>query len=453
VLAPDAIRWFKDRRGIERETLEAFGVSSDGPAVTVFPYPQGAKKYRKGWDKIEGDPDSRKFWWDPPTMAGQVPFLPPDFERVKRMFLLEGETDTMALWQNAPDAARQGIVGLSGLNAWKDEYVEDLFGEASLVYLILDADDPYENPKAYDANQRARAQIRKALGKKVRPVTLPQGIKDVAEFFQRYDWAAMAVLLNKASQLSFPFKPLDLTAPLPKYDFLVENLILRGEIVMNTGEPGVGKSWLAQDLAVAIASGRPTWLGNKLFVPPEGSHVMYVDQENPLVTARNRLNKLGLSPEDAKRNMHYLWFQGVRLDSEPERLIEHAELWEPELIVLDSFSRVHFKNENSAEDMNPVINAGIYPLARELGATVIVIHHLPKEGKGPRGSTAIQAANDLTLEVRPKVSRQGAATGTYMLLPDKLRNVPPWGAAIEFERREEEDGRIVIEPATREEPW
>ena len=44
MLKPEAGRWFLDRRGIRPETLEAFGVESDGPLVTVFPYPGGAKK-------------------------------------------------------------------------------------------------------------------------------------------------------------------------------------------------------------------------------------------------------------------------------------------------------------------------------------------------------------------------------------------------------------------------
>jgi len=449
-LAPEAVRWFQDRRGIERRTLDAFGVQSDGPAVTVFPYPGGAKKFRKGYDKVADDPGSRKFWWDPPTAAGQVPFLPPDFAPQDRMFLLEGETDSMALWQNAPAAARTGIVGLSGLNAWKDEYAEELFGEAKIVFLLFDADDPYENPDAYRANQKARAQIKRALGRKIRTVVMPQGIKDVAEFFQRYDWAAFRVLLEAALQITYPFTPLDLTKPAPPPDFLVEDLIGRREIVMLTGDPGVGKSWLALDLAVRLANGDPTWLGRGL---NHHGRVLYVDQENPEAAARQRLKKLGLTPEGMK-NMHYLWFQGVRFDAEPDRILEHVYLYEPELVVVDSFSRVHFQNENSPEAMNPLINAAVYPMARELGATVVLIHHLPKEGRGPRGTTAIQAANDLTLEVRAELTKKGSETGRYLLLPDKLRNVPPWGNALVFERvQDEETGAVTIRPATAEEAW
>lgn len=450
MLRPEAVRWFQERRGISKETLEAFGVHSEGES-TVFPYPGGAKKKRDGFE-TNGDPlwcgKPRCFTWDPPTAVGQVPFLPPEFAPQDHMFLLEGETDTMALWQNAPPEARSGIVGLSGLNAWKDEYAEELFGNAKVVFVTLDADDPYGNPQAYAQNQKARAEIRKALGRKVRTVQLPLGIKDVAEFFQRYGWSAFRVLLKAALEIQYPFKPLDLRGPMPEFEWLVKDLILKGDITMFTGEPGVGKSWLAQALAVSMAEGDPQWLGMDL---ERHGRVMYVDQENPLVTARHRLESLGLT-DTGIDNMHYLWFQGVRFDQEPERILEHAELWQPDLIVFDSFGRFHFKNENTAEDMNPILNASVYPLARDLGATVVLIHHVPKEGKGPRGSGAIQAANDLTLEVQHQTRKNGTKTGNYLLVPDKLRNVPAWGSAVVFERREE-NGLVVIGPVHEEEQW
>lgn len=431
MLKPEAARWFADRRGITKDTLEAFGISSDAEVPVIYPYPDGARKRRATLEKVDG---KHRMWWEPVPAGDLPPFLPPDFERGSHMILVEGETDVMALWQNSPPEVRKHIVGVSGANglAGALEVVKD----AKQVMVVFDRDDPYENPLAVDTVKRAKKAVREELGVTVaRFVELPQGINDVAEFFQRYDWTAFRVLLKKAAEITFPFKPLDLKAPLPDFDFLVDGLMLKGEIVMLTGDPGVGKSWLAEDLAVAMAEGRDNWLGQKLL---HHGRVLYIDQENPLVTARQRLVKLGLTDEGIP-NLHYLWFQGVRFDSDPDRFLEHAALWQPDLVVVDSLSRVHFKNENSAEDMNPILNASVYPLARELGATVMVIHHIPKEGKGPRGSSAIQAAMDLTLEVREQTTKSGATTGAYALVPDKLRNVPPWGMALEFKRVEDGD--------------
>src|SRR3954464_12960757 len=96
-LSSEAARWFESRRGISPQTLEAFGVESEGTDTVRFKY-EGASKFRKGFEK-----EDRRFWWDPPASAGQVPFLPPDFDPGGHMILLEGETDTMSAWQNATD--------------------------------------------------------------------------------------------------------------------------------------------------------------------------------------------------------------------------------------------------------------------------------------------------------------------------------------------------------------
>ncbi len=440
-LDDSAARWFLDRRGIRRETLEAFGVSSESDDVTLFPYPGGATKYRKGWEK-----EGRKFWWDPPTQAGQVPFLPPGFDPSSAMILLEGETDTMSCWQNAPGEARRSIVGLSGLNAWKDRYGDELFNAAKVVWVVFDNDDPYGPAKLQ--NDKSWRQIREALGPKAKRVTLPQGIEDVAEFFQTYDWAAFRVLLDQALVHHYNYAALDLGGEAPEYDWLVPDLIVKGDVVMLAGDPGVGKSWYTLDLCTALAEGRDSWLGIPL--PGFPTKSMIVDQENPQTTIRQRLERLGLS-EAGKKNLRYLWYAGVRLDSEPEKLYEDVEAFMPEVLVIDSISRVHMKNENSAEEMNPLLNGGIYPIARKLGVTVILIHHLNKGG-GTRGSTSLPAATDLTLLVRNEELKDGSLTGRQVITPDKLRNVPPWGAALVSERVEE-DGRMTITGIREEDPF
>lgn len=44
-LSDETLRWFKDRRGIDSATLEAFGIDSEGAGITM-PYPDGAVKHR-----------------------------------------------------------------------------------------------------------------------------------------------------------------------------------------------------------------------------------------------------------------------------------------------------------------------------------------------------------------------------------------------------------------------
>lgn len=428
-------RWFKDKRGLTPDTLAAFGVTiEEENEVVALPYP-GATKYRKGLEK-----EGRKFWWDPPSMHGQALFTPPDPSTGRKMILVEGETDTMALWQGAPAAVKPTIRGLPGSESWKEHFVDE-FAEADIVYVILDNDDPYTNADGAASVERAWKKISKSLGvRKARRVVLPQGTNDVAEFMMTYSWAALKVLLDQATEVELPFKRLVLSKDPIEFDWLVQDLIVQGDIGLMSADAGTGKSWITMDLALCVLGLRDEWLGLKV---NHNGPVVVVDQENPEVTVRKRLQRLGLG--DDHPDLHYLWYQGVRLDANPEKLYEYCDIVRPKLLVVDSISRVHFKNENSAEEMNPLLNGGIYPLARELGVTVMMIHHLARAGN-TRGSTALPAAVDIGLQVVQEEN------GTQRIRPDKLRNVLPWGDSIVTHRVDEGD-RTFILPYTEEEAY
>jgi KaiC/GvpD/RAD55 family RecA-like ATPase len=420
-LHPDAARWFESRRGIRPDTLESFGVASDGPDVTRFPYGD-AIKYRKGWVKEE-----RRFWWDPPTAAGQVPFLPPDFEPGAHMLLLEGETDTMAAWQAATDAWKPHIVGLSGLNAWKDRYAEELFGQAKKVFVAFDNDDPYSPAK--EQGDKAWQQIRAALGRKARRVRLPQGIEDVADFFTKYDWAAFHVLLKKVDEPKRYYRRLDLSKEAPPTDWLVEDLLVRNEAAVLAGDGGVGKSMFTMQLALTVAAGRSTFLD---LAVRRGGRVLYVDEENSAQLALQRLTALAADmwgkgegiPKDVQQNLEYLWYAGVDLLNEPEKLLEEALEIEPEVIIIDSLSRVTLgAEENSNPDMTRLMKGGVIPLARDTGAAVLLVHHTDKDGRGPRGASAIRNSADQVISMVATQDKAGVKTGRINIFPSKPRRL------------------------------
>lgn len=440
-------RWFQDRRGIDRATMEAFGIESEGEGVT-FPYPDGAVKHRKTLEK--GEDGRHKMWFDPRTPDGhQRLFLPPNFSTAGRTKIVwEGETDTMAAWQHAPAEVQPHICGIGGAGAFGDKgltdaKIQEYFGDADLVFFVMDNEDPYKNAAAYETVERAKLQIKSKLPRKARFVQLPGSVQDGCEFFQTYDWAAFMVLLQEAKKVQLHFKYLDLTKDAPDYDWLVDNFLCKGDIAMLIGDGGVGKSWIATDLAVHMATGKTEWLGMKL----AGTRAMILDQENPEVGVRQRLHKLGLRPEHAD-NLPYAWYQNIMLDN-PEtvrKLYDDVTVLEPNLLVVDSLSRVHMKNENENAEMNTLINGAIYPLSREFGVTVLLIHHTAKAG-GSRGATAIRNATDLTLDVYNSEDEK------YQIIrPDKLRSVAPWGHSLYTRRVEDDEGNITITTEEEELP-
>lgn len=422
-LDPVAARWFKLRRGIETTTTEAFGVYTEGNDV-VFRYPEGMVKRRYSVDEDNRfglEKDGRRFTWQDkngqPGVAGQVPYLPPDFEPGTHMFLVEGETDTMALWQNAPEAARKQIVGLSGTGSFEKSGATERLANAQRVYVVFDNDDPYKSNDAHESTERAWRTVRAALGPKARRVTLPQGVDDVADFFQKYSWVSFRVLLGAADQPKMNYPRLDLSKDPEPVDWIIEGLIAAPDITVVWGDGGTSKSLMLQSLAVAMANGDPEFLGLPLL---KHGRVLYIDEENPEDVVRSRLVKLGLTPEGQK-NLYYVWYGGVRLDTEPHKLFEDVSEFLPEAVFLDSFSRIQTTPENESDGMNKVFTEAIYPVARTLSVPVLALHHSNKEG-GIRGSTAIRNAADLSLKVEPATTADGKAKSeTYKMLPDKPR--------------------------------
>lgn len=451
-LSPEAVAWFGARRGISKETLEAFGVDSDAPRTLKFEYAPGVTKFRKGFEKEE----DRRFWWEPAGSAGQYPFLPPDFEPAERMILVEGETDTMALWQAMPPELRSKvtIVGLSGVGSWRSVIeraggVDALFGPARKVFVVFDRDDPYQNPDGAASVENAWQKIRTDLGRKARRVILPQGINDVAEFFQRYDWAAFQVLLKRASEPVRHYPRLDLSKPAPEVDWLVEDLIVRNEATVLAGDGGVGKSFVTMALALAVAGGEETFLGRPI---KRHGKVLYVDEENSAALVLQRLNALGMEPKHWE-NLDYLWYAGVDLLNEPEKLLEEAADIEPELIVIDSLSRVALaaKNENDNTEMTRLMRNGVVPLARETGAGVLLVHHTASGGSGPRGATSIRNAADQVLSMVAAES-DGVKTGTLNIFPSKpRRNTKTIHARLDGDM--EKDGYVRVLNTEEDSPF
>jgi hypothetical protein len=384
---PAVAEWFLKERSITPETLTHFNVSVRTDGAVVLPYTNG-EKVRKGIPHGE-----REFFFT----AGQKPDLFNSQDANKPVcFLVEGETDTMRLWQEA-GADGVGVLGLSGIESWRDE-MSSAFLQTDRVFVILDNDKDYNVVGRVD---NAYREIRASLRGKAQRIRLPRDVKDVCEFFDTYDLDTLRLLTQHKGISESRFKLLDLTAEPPPVRWLVEGLMCRGDVHLLMGDPNLGKSWLTMDLALSIAQGRGDWIGQKVL---EQGRVLYIDEENPEDLVYDRLIKLGMTTEDAK-NIRYINNENIRLDRNVDELIEEALEFEPTLIVIDAMRRIHTGDENSAGEMNKLFNDSIKPLARETGAAVIMIHHANKGDsnssfKRTAGSGDIGAGVDWGFDVR-----------------------------------------------------
>lgn len=190
-------------------------------------------------------------------------------------------------------------------------------------------------------------------------------------------------------------------------EWLIEGLWVAEGVGIVGGNPKAGKTWLALDLALSVASGTPA-LG--VYAIPRAGRVLLFAAEDPPATVRARLEGLAASRDLALESLplHVILASSLRLDqlTDQARLSDAARRFRPRLLVLDPFVRLHRINENSAQEVSGVL-AYLRDLQRRCHVAVLVVHHARKAGAGAaqaglslRGSGDFYAWGDELLHMR-----------------------------------------------------
>jgi RecA-family ATPase len=195
---------------------------------------------------------------------------------------------------------------------------------------------------------------------------------------------------------------------LPDPEWLIEDFLPKASFAVLFGPPSVGKSFLALDLALAIAAGRD-WFGRTV----KGGPVLYIAAEG-FGGLKLRISALLIHSEyDVKTECAFLNrpINFLKPDEVQSliKVIQEARL-EPALIIIDTFARCFVGGEeNSATHLGLFIE-NVGTVLRETGAAVLVLHHTGKnEQRGARGSSALIGAADMGMR-RPHSARN-LATG------------------------------------------
>ena len=194
----------------------------------------------------------------------------------------------------------------------------------------------------------------------------------------------------------------------PDRHWLVEQLWADEAVGILGGEPKCGKSFLALQMGVAVASGAPC-LGR--FAVPRPGRVLVFPAEDALHIVRHRLDAL-CSTEDlelADIDIQVITAPSLRLDLDADRqaLAETVAHHRPKLLVLDPFVRLHRVDENASQQVAPLL-AFLRELQRQYNLAVLVVHHARKgaancrAGQALRGSSEFHAWGDSNLYLRCK---------------------------------------------------
>jgi hypothetical protein len=212
----------------------------------------------------------------------------------------------------------------------------------------------------------------------------------------------------------------------PEPSYLIDGILPAGSNVMLYGPSGGGKSFLALDWALTLASWKSSWMGRAVLNP---GPVVYVAAEG-LASLRLRIRAwMHHNQCDAREADIAFVERAVQLleSADPPALLQAVEeevyaarRWQggPAMIVLDTLARCMIgADENSVKDVSRAI-ASIDYLRQRTEATVLLVHHSQKHGELERGSSALRAAQDTMMSLR-------SAGGVLLLESTKVKDGPP----------------------------
>jgi hypothetical protein len=160
------------------------------------------------------------------------------------------------------------------------------------------------------------------------------------------------------------------------------------------GEPKCCKSFLALDLAVAVAAGVPCL---RRFTVPRAGRVLLFAAEDALHIVRRRLEGISAAAGVALANLdiQVITAPTVRLDLDADRrnLAETVARLQPRLLILDPFARLHRIDENASGEVAPLL-AYLRELQRRHDVAVLVVHHAKKGGGGVRAGQALRGSSE-----------------------------------------------------------
>ncbi len=333
----------------------------------------------------------------------RLPELLEDIAQERAVFFVEGE--------KCVDAARKlGVPATTnpmGAGKWWPELTAH-FRDADIV--IIPDNDPVGKKHA----QKVGEEIHK-VARRVRILELSV-LAGLAAKEDIYDWvqaggtaAALYEMVERHAVLwdarlivsafgAIPWWELD--KPADEHAWLIKGLLTLGERSMIAGPSQSGKSFLALDMALAVARGIPYW-GR----PVEHGGVLYQAGEGARgLKKRARAYRLhhGISPQE---RLPFILMPGsLDLHNGDEHLgqfIEEGKRWTDmfgamfelplRLVVIDTFATATpGANENDGADMSRVL-ARCARISETLKTHVMLVHHMNASGQKPRGHTSIFA--------------------------------------------------------------
>jgi len=268
-------------------------------------------------------------------------------------------------------------------------------------------------------------------------------------------------VLNRISLIDF------LSKPIREMTWTVENILMSQTVELIVGLPKIGKSWLALDLGVSVATGLP-FLNHFPIVNP--GPVLYLTKEDPEYSLQDRLAKvaiskglggsvemkdgcLSLEPPHTNPIPFYVDLQRGFLFS-PEHVNELIEWLSALKAVLGTIALIVFDpilrmmptglDEYRATDVNTAVFEPAARMVSEVGASILLVHHRGKSfsaSKGSYGSIGFHAFSDGTHYLTKKDDE-------WVNVISEFKSAPEWQWSFALRNLQEGFEAEVVEGKT-----
>jgi len=322
------------------------------------------------------------------------PSLVPAKSRSSSKTLDDIEQLALELYEGRIGASRNNLIfatiGTLLIQGWKRTDIKTLL--KYLIVLFHEADPSYnvdemfaDQVRSLDTLYGRRGEGEQipsftALSKEVRPETL-----ELVRTFKATAKTAHSVEETLTLIRQHPPESYDRQ----EIKYLIEPEIPKGALVMVTGKPGCGKSTLIMHWCNTMAK--------------NGNEVLYLDRDNPLFIAQDRIERFGGKTIDGL--MYWgLWSKDANgepleppFPDAPFLRDAVAKMKNP-VVVFDTLATFSSGDENDNSVMGATFKSLRY--LANLGATVIVVHHTAKsDGSDYRGASAMEGAVDALIKV------------------------------------------------------
>jgi Bifunctional DNA primase/polymerase, N-terminal/AAA domain len=193
--------------------------------------------------------------------------------------------------------------------------------------------------------------------------------------------------------------------------YIIPGIIAEG-CTLFAGKPKSAKSWLALDLAIAVADGQRQTLG--AIKPEQSGDVLFLALDDNERRLQRRMDTLMPPGADwPERLLFATEWRRVDQGGLDDIRIWAASVTKPTLIVVDTLQRVRPPRPANANgyDTDYQALAGLQKLAAELKVTIVVIHHVRKAEAADvfdtiSGTLGLTAASDANIVL----GKQGEVT-------------------------------------------